>query len=837
MRTRRTPGRPGRRRRTHVARPSARRTSTSASSRRTRRAAPARSGAAAARRARPRARSRCRAVRPSAPSRRRAPCARSESPGRRSRGRAPRAAHAPARRSVDSPGSIPPPGHAHMPGRERVLPREHEMHQHDAPVWVGHHGTYGRPEPRRIGHRRILAIRTADQPVTCRDCDSATRNWADGDAKAAYNLHVAISDSWDGLPPLVGREQEMEAIGRILAASRRHRPALVHVVGDPGLGKTRLLGEICEQAEDLGMLVLRGAGEGHRSGRVFGALAEPFASYVADEAATASDGDRPGRRPGPGRVWPGSATGGRRPPTTSAREPPPDAVRRVLTQLARRRPVLLALDDVQWSDEGTLDVLTSLTRRPPRGGVVVVLCYRPLPSLHALADARPGRIEGPVRGQPAPVRARGAHRAAAGAADPRCVAGPSPGALQRLRRQPVLRPGGARRCGGHRARLAGGRLAPGRRTQRARRRAGRPRPRDPAGRGHCRRRRRHRRPGPGGPGRRAVDERRARRPRRSVRADDLPAGRARADGSSGIRCWRVPCTTPSPPPLASGPITRPRSSWPRRGAPLAERARHLAVASTRGDLEAARTLAAAADLLAAQAPGQAASWYAAALDIAPQTESRWREEVELARARALVAVGRVDAAHAILHDFLAAADASDPERVAATALAARVAYLLGHHDEAEAILQRELSSDVQWSPGALAAVHVELATARLMSADFAGAREAAERALELAPTSDQPTVAGAAAAHHPELRGQRRHRARTRTPRDRRPPRRRPLRRRARLVARGRGLAGVGRDVPRAGRGRPTPPRAVPADRSSRRPPAPADAPAGRLGERAEDRR
>ncbi len=175
-----------------------------------------------------------------------------------------------------------------------------------------------------------------------------------------------------------------------------------------------------------------------------------------------------------------------------------------------------------------------------------------------------------------------------------------------------------------------------------------------------------------------------------------------------------------------------RATWPWRA--------HAAT-STR-----ARTLAAAADLLAAQAPGQAASWYAAALDIAPQTETRWKQEVELARARALVAVGRVDEAHAILHAFLGAAEAADPERIAASALAARVAYLLGHHDEAEAILQRELSSNVAWAPGDLAAVHVELATARLMSADFAGAREAAERALELAPTSDQPTVAGAASA-------------------------------------------------------------------------------------------
>ena len=135
----------------------------------------------------------------------------------------------------------------------------------------------------------------------------------------------------------------------------------------------------------------------------------------------------------------------------------------------------------------------------------------------------------------------------------------------------------------------------------------------------------------------------------------------------------------------------------------------------------------------------------AAADIAPQAKPSWIGAVNLARASALVAIGRVEDAHAILHIYLAEAAVDDPGRISATALAARVAYLLGHHGEAEAILQRELMSDVRWQPAALAAVHVELATARLMSADFAGAREAAEQALSLAPSSEQPTVAGAAA--------------------------------------------------------------------------------------------
>ena len=181
----------------------------------------------------------------------------------------------------------------------------------------------------------------------------------------------------------------------------------------------------------------------------------------------------------------------------------------------------------------------------------------------------------------------------------------------------------------------------------------------------------------------------------------------------------------------------------RRSAPLAERARHLAVASRRGDLEAAETIAAAADQLAGHAPGQAARWYAAALDIAPQADPGWLETVRLARARALAAVGSLDEARVMVHEFLAVTPDDDPERITATALAARVAYLLGQQHEAEAILQRELLSPVRWAPAALAQLHAELATARLMNGDFAGARESAALALELAPPSEQLIVAGA----------------------------------------------------------------------------------------------
>ena len=41
---------------------------------------------------------------------------------------------------------------------------------------------------------------------------------------------------------IVGRAAELEAVDRGLAQLRDGRPALLEVVGEPGIGKTRLLG-------------------------------------------------------------------------------------------------------------------------------------------------------------------------------------------------------------------------------------------------------------------------------------------------------------------------------------------------------------------------------------------------------------------------------------------------------------------------------------------------------------------------------------------------------------------------------------------------------------------
>ena len=59
--------------------------------------------------------------------------------------------------------------------------------------------------------------------------------------------------------PLLGRADELESLERLLDELERGPPAAIELVGEPGIGKTRLLGELASRAELRGHLVLSGS--------------------------------------------------------------------------------------------------------------------------------------------------------------------------------------------------------------------------------------------------------------------------------------------------------------------------------------------------------------------------------------------------------------------------------------------------------------------------------------------------------------------------------------------------------------------------------------------------
>ena len=115
-------------------------------------------------------------------------------------------------------------------------------------------------------------------------------------------------------PEFVGRAEELEALGAALDRAAGGTSATVLVGGDAGIGKTRLVDELCTRARDAGSLVARGVcvpleGGGLPYGPVVGVLRDILRQRgVSAEAAplaplAAVGGGHPGpRRPaGDGR--------------------------------------------------------------------------------------------------------------------------------------------------------------------------------------------------------------------------------------------------------------------------------------------------------------------------------------------------------------------------------------------------------------------------------------------------------------------------------------------------------------------------------------------------------
>lgn len=163
--------------------------------------------------------------------------------------------------------------------------------------------------------------------------------------------------------PMVGRAAELEAVCALFdpsadGAAHHARGGVLFVVGEPGLGKTRLVTEAAARARDRGVNVLRG-----RAPRSGSADLRPFVEALLGLARA---GFTPSDRLGPylavlGQLvpdWRGAASDGRPTPSYVYGE----AILRVLDEAADDddNGVLLVLEDLHDADTDTLAVLEYL---------------------------------------------------------------------------------------------------------------------------------------------------------------------------------------------------------------------------------------------------------------------------------------------------------------------------------------------------------------------------------------------------------------------------------------------------------------------------------------------
>lgn len=190
--------------------------------------------------------------------------------------------------------------------------------------------------------------------------------------------------------PLVGRRAVLRELSGVLLDAAGGRGTLVHVEGAPGVGKSRLLAELRSSAAPRDFVFVHGRADEADMDRSFGALADLVQDLcgIEPEDAPAQRFEKVERLRVLGlnsrqvRLV-GELIGLAYPVVTDERVGRPRgieialSVRRAIRKLSEDRVVVLALEDLQWMDDATRQVLPLLVDGLVPGRVLVLVTRRP----------------------------------------------------------------------------------------------------------------------------------------------------------------------------------------------------------------------------------------------------------------------------------------------------------------------------------------------------------------------------------------------------------------------------------------------------------------------------
>jgi len=208
----------------------------------------------------------------------------------------------------------------------------------------------------------------------------------DGAASSQYSSVVRSSTESGDLDfrnmPFVGRAREWSLLLSAYDRSRTGRTEVVILEGEAGIGKTRLVSQFLQSVQSSGADVV--------VGRAFETVSDlPYAAVVEALRARLEEENAPDDLLGD--LWLGELS--RLVPELRERYPDLpvsaddpilgpgrlfEAVARLGQALAGRNPLVLCLDDVQWTDVATRDLVRYTVRRWAEGGtpVLVILTVR-----------------------------------------------------------------------------------------------------------------------------------------------------------------------------------------------------------------------------------------------------------------------------------------------------------------------------------------------------------------------------------------------------------------------------------------------------------------------------
>jgi class 3 adenylate cyclase/tetratricopeptide (TPR) repeat protein len=197
--------------------------------------------------------------------------------------------------------------------------------------------------------------------------------------------------------PLIGREKELEKLVTLLDELQSGRGAITALIGEPGVGKSRLLHEAHQKVINEPITCAQGQASSYTAGQPFSVIRDLLGELLNIGAL-----DTPAmidlkieRELSPlfdqrlGEIWPPIAL------LLGAPVPPeyadqleglePEALNRRLTSafcnlveaLAGNQPMVLGFDDLHWADPSSLNLLEALFLVTERAPLLIALLFRP----------------------------------------------------------------------------------------------------------------------------------------------------------------------------------------------------------------------------------------------------------------------------------------------------------------------------------------------------------------------------------------------------------------------------------------------------------------------------
>lgn len=193
---------------------------------------------------------------------------------------------------------------------------------------------------------------------------------------------AAVSLAPPSSSTLVGRADETAVLRRRLELALAGQRQLVFVTGEPGIGKSALVGAFTDQLAGNDFRIAHGQCLDHHG------VGEPYLPLV--EALTrlgmASDGARikailsshaPSWLAQMPSLWSKSERGALEARGRATRDRMLRELTLAIEAIAADTPLVLQLEDIHWSDASTLDWLAHVARRPEPARLMLLATYRP----------------------------------------------------------------------------------------------------------------------------------------------------------------------------------------------------------------------------------------------------------------------------------------------------------------------------------------------------------------------------------------------------------------------------------------------------------------------------